>query len=883
MGAPTTDKDSNGEGSSSSSINTVLKPILSNVNSNMTLIPEDFFQLSNAILSHLTVINVSTLNAESIEKLRLLHHSVLLMIESEEKPVYNQCIAYEQLQKIFLLGVLRRYEVRPFQLYFNTVTFVHYIEHILELNFTKTPYMIENAKLMLDELPELINKEVLIRLSKNEVSDLKNAMSKLYDFFSLSKKSNNDKLRLIHILKNLITPIIGYDKFVIDQDIIVEINPLDDNVEPVDVSLVSNEEQNDTDESQLSGLMLFNYHILELNLSLSTYGFSGSVEFQLSYDDIPFHSDYSFLYQNTPVSIALTINNTYFFDDPDDEDEKYQKKLSLQGVGDLKEINNLQLNGAIVAVDIEEDTAEFSSKRPVFTLKFHDALQSIWRSHCPVYIDFAKSYLDIFSDNLFCSYWVEFDTDNTTLLATEQKQIVVGTQGRSFYDYFIEVLQSYGTYLYYDYSSLDTDNYTGQVTYILSDDLGILQDDSSDEEVALTHKDLERVISVNFYTKQPWYGSESVFNASVDNPQQSEITDIYSEDWTQIEWIRKDSTKIIDDSTVYTNFISNYSLKRQAEEDDAYTYQLELSEIMPFMTLEPSYVPYDLDTDQWACSITNFSPSVTVFEQHLCYRQNEEAKIALQQELLTVNYAEDADSEEDWFEKIAEVEVPDGITHFLSMTSIWKDSNTSLCALPAYVPFQPFVSEGVITIGDDVDDSMQNAYSFFTGQDQTAEGAFSADQSSGSENYTWSEQSENIVTYAVTLPNILYADPDNTTPVFIPALVLNATSNGFHPLRNGDYVRVAFENPERCKIESIFISNPIGTDKASEKRIQATTYGPKEECQLAYTQDSDDQVFQICQTGSDEQVGNSFSLSQSNGVVISFSDESSDESSDEEE
>lgn len=857
---------------STSDINASLSSILLGIIPNMTITAEQFSQTSSAMLECLTISRIAELNATTISTLKLFHRYTLALILSEDKPIYSQSLAYDRVLDVLSAGVLSRYQIRPFKLYFSKLIFLHHLQQILDLSFETSSGMISIAQLMLDELSDLVSKDILLQLSNKEIYKLKLAVNKLSNFFSLSEQNNNERRRLFHLLQDRIKPVIGYDEFILEQKIVAEINPLDSNLEPTQLSFVSNPSLNETDDSQFKGLILSNYHILDLDLSLFQYGFSGRIQFQLSYSDMAFHSDYLFLYQNQPVSISLKITNTYVFDDPDKEGEKYETISEFQGIGKLNDNTNLTLRDALIGSDIDSQNVKFTSKLPIFEFEFYDALQAFWRVHSPVYVDFNKSYLDLFDDNLFFSYWAELDSQNTTILTVLQKQIVIGTQGRSFYDYFIEALTCYGIYLYYDYASLEN----GKVTYLLHDDLSTLQDDSSDSR-KLTSRDLIRVESVRFDIKQPWYRSESVLNLSIDNTQKTAVEDIYLDDESLFASIRSDTTQLIDDSQVYKNFMLNYAAKRQADEWETHTYEVALREVMPFMPFEPSYVPFELDADQWECSISNFSQAVIINGQRIVYKQNEKTEIELRNRLLSTNYEPDASSEKDWFEKISVVEASTGITHFVSIASIWKDSQSIKNDLPSYQSFIPFSAESVVTVGENIDDNMQKAYTFFTGQEQTAEGSFLSDSSSQSDTYCHSLQSENILTYAVMLPDALYSTTDNQAPIYVPVSLLNATSNGFNPLRNGDYVKVYFENAERVKLESILIKDPIGLDKASEKMTQAAVFGPQEESQFIYTQDAEDQLLQLLQKGSEEQTGNALVFSQTNGIVMTFSDEKESE------
>lgn len=360
-----TKQESSSEGTQD--VNEKLSGILSQVMPNMALTADDFSQISHGILDCVQVKDVDELNSDSIDKLKLFHQKMLMLLKAKQKPNYTQSIAYARVVDVLSAGVLSRYLIRPFKVYFEKLTFINLLDEILGVDFQTTSGMLANASLMLDELESLLIEEILLQLTRTELYKFKQVVAKLSQFFALSETSKNQARKLFRLLQEKIKPVVGYDAFVLEQKIIAELNPLDATLAPTALSLVSNPSQNDTEYSKLKGLMLSNYHITKLEFELCRYGFSGEIQFQISYDD-KFHSDYLFLYQNQPISIALTIENTYVFDDPEKKNTKYVKELTLQGVAELSYDDHLRFTDPLVAQDIDAQTCEFAAKLPFFHL-----------------------------------------------------------------------------------------------------------------------------------------------------------------------------------------------------------------------------------------------------------------------------------------------------------------------------------------------------------------------------------------------------------------------------------------------------------------------------------------------------------------------------------
>ncbi len=851
-------------------VNEKLSVILSQVMPNMALTADDFSRISHGILDCVQVKDVDELNSDSIDKLKLFHQKMLMLLKAKQKPNYTQSIAYARVVDVLSAGVLSRYLIRPFKVYFEKLTFINLLDEILGVDFQTTSGMLANASLMLDELESLLIEEILLQLTRTELYKFKQVVAKLSQFFALSETSKNQARKLFRLLQEKIKPVVGYDAFVLEQKIIAELNPLDANLAPTALSLVSNPSQNDTEYSKLKGLMLSNYHITKLEFELCRYGFSGEIQFQISYDD-KFHSDYLFLYQNQPISIALTIENTYVFDDPEKKNTKYVKELTLQGVAELSYDDHLRFTDPLVAQDIDAQTCEFAAKLPFFTFKFADALQSFWRLHKPLYVDFNKSYLDVFEQNNFFANWAEIDSAKSKRLAVKQKQITVATHDRSFYDYFIEALDRYGVYLVYDYEKLTN----GKALYHLYDEISDFQVKDT-EKGTLTSRDLLQVEAVDVQVRPPWNKTERILNLAQDNSVCTQVTGIYPEEYLALSAVQSVKHTLMRDVKIATNTTNWLLSQKKRAASCEYYYQVELKEMMPFVPVEPSYNPMNLDRDQWQCSLANFSKSILVSKQGFRLVQNKSTIVELQKKLLSQNYEPDATADKDRFEKITMVGESSGITHFIDIMAIWQDGLSEENDLPEYVPFQSFVCEAAVTIGENVDDSVKYGYKFYKGQTVT-EGSFADDPASKLEDYVYSGQSENALTYAVNLPTILYQDPQNKTPVFVPVPLRTSASNSFTPLRNGDYVEVRFLNAEVMEIAARQSKSAVVEDKASQKMVQQSLYGPQQECQLAYTQDSNDQVLQLMQNGKDGQGVNALSLSQQEGIVLMFSDEKESE------
>uniref|UniRef100_UPI0013C31579 hypothetical protein n=1 Tax=Facilibium subflavum TaxID=2219058 RepID=UPI0013C31579 len=658
---------------------------------------------------------------------------------------------------------------------------------------------------------------------------------------------------------------LGYDPFILEQKITVELNPLDETLSTKPLTLISNEYQNKTPYAQFKGLMLSNFHLLDLNVDLSSYGFSGDLLFQLSYDDRAFHPDYLFLYQNVPLSIALTIEHIYVFDDPDKKGENYKKTFYLQGVANLQNNEHLQFFDPLVGKNTDKQTSQFEAMLPSFKLSFCDVIQSFWREHHPIYIDFNKSYIDVFEENNFFQAWATLDASKCKKLAVKQKQIFVSTKNASFYDYFIEALDHYGVYLIYDYESLTK----GKATYQLFDSLTDIQKPTKGSGM-LTSMDLGQIKDILCHVTPPWYVKENTtLNIADSNIQTQNANSIMPNDFLALGGFKKTQMLKIADKKIYDNTAKWYTEVQSRRQSCQYTYLVQLRQLTPFMPMLPSYQPVLIDQDQWHCSIGNFSQNLLISRQKWRFTQNKATKAYVKQKIIEQNY--ESEEDKDRFEKITMIGESHGITHFTSIESTWLDGKSQQHMLPDYQHFSPILLDAEITIGKNVDESVQYGYKFYQGQTET-EGSFSDDTSSNLDAYTYAGQSEKTLCYALKLPTVLYKSSDAQNSVFAAIDVSTFGAHTFYPLRNGDKVLLEIVNAEMVLIKSLRDNTILSQDKASEKMVQRMIYGAQQECELSYTQDNQDQVFQVKQTTKDGKGVNILSFSNKSGVTLAFSD-----------
>ncbi len=846
-------------------INMQLSIILAEVLPNLSLSTEHFVHISHALLDVLTIAVMDELNDQTIDKLKMLHQKVLSLIKLKQKPGFRQSIAYARVLDLLSSGVLSRYVIRPFKVYFEKLTFINLLDEILETNFQNTSNMLENARLMLDELEALLLEEVLLQLDSVDIFKFKQVVNKLSRFFALSVVSKNESRKLFMLLQTKIRPVIGYDPFIVEQAITIELNPLDENLATKPLTLMSNKYQNQTEKSQFKGLMLANYHIIELDLELKRYGFDGVLKFQISYDD-GVHPDYAFLYQNTPLSMAITLENTYVFDDPNKKNTKYQTKLQLQAIASMSNDKHLRFVDPLVEQHIDKQTSKIASMLPFFTLKFSDPLKAFWLQHQPIYVDFDKSYIDVFNDNNFFQSWVQIDVTKCKKLATKQKQIMVSAYARSFYDYFIEALSHYSVYLVYDYSKLAK----GKSSYALYDALTSDWQKKPEGKGTLTSKDLFQIDHAHCQVQPLWSKAQNMMNLADMNMDKRALVKIYNEKQPLIKGFALDRIQLIEDAKIYINTEQKILNDLQNDLACVTKFHVSLRELMPFFPVTPSYDLIALDKIQWQNTFVGQSTAVILSYQRFQFVQNKATIKFVKRKLTQQNYESEADK--DHYEKITMIGTPAGITHFVQIQSQWLDQSAKANDLPRYQPFIAFQTQAVVTIGKDVDDSVKYAYKLYKGQSEN-EGSFADDQSTKLSDYVYAKQSENLLSYACNLPKALYKDPSKPLPLYVPVASFGLTANTFNLLRNGDVVLLQFNSAETVNIKSVKLNTATIEDKASQKIAQQTLYGAQQECALSYTQDAIDQQFNLKQSTKNGEGINGLVFSDKQGIILSFSDE----------
>lgn len=867
--------------------------ILQQVSSGSRLNKTTFINISFDLLNQLANTDVNTLNDNEFERIKFFHQKVLELINSRSEPLpnYQECSAYKKILDLLELNaIVPMFLARPFKRYFQRVSFAHFIDdaHSNFKNDTKQPTLI------LDQLAELSFEEVLLQLStstrdddKTLLYDFRQLLMKLSQDFDLRQLTQKQSKKLRELIQKRVRPVIGYDLFLTTQNITVELNPLQEDLTPQQLTLTSNPNQNQgkAANSKFQGLMLSNFHIRHLALEIFIYGCKGQLTFELSYDDEhPFHPDYLFLYQNKLISIAITIQNVYSFQNPDNKDESYQKEISLQVIGQLNNRRHLKLEDPILYYDAEDKSAQFTSGTPVFCLEFYDPLQAFWRQHKPIYIDFKKSYTDSFDDNNFFHNWCEINHEHCKKLSENHNQLVVSTHQRAFYDYFIETLTVYGIYLVCDYSNLDN----GKLTYYLYDDLPT---EESEQPNKMSYYDLKQVSNIACDVTPPWYQKERFMNLDDAQSQATEVKDIYPEHFLNINSIYTDIITNYDDPKILET-TTKHHIDAIEKNLNLYRFSLALNEIMPEAQFYPTYQGIDLDKKSWQSHISNFSTSVILSSQSLSYQRNKATTALVAHEISQIGYNNQGKEDKDRFEKITTIEKncqeskrTKGITHTCTLTSQWYDKNCQVNFLPQYINFQPFTIKGVIFIGENVDESMRYSYKFFKGQSEI-EGCFAEDEQSKREAYCLSDISENAVSYAVSIPQNLLRTEDtknasttseneNTkkTIVYVPVPKTMAHSNVFYPLRNQDSVLLKVINSEKIIISALAINTARTAEKASEQLTQRTLYGSEQSFEMSYIQDDKTQTWHLRQKKPQAEGHNHLTLDEKEGITLNFSDE----------
>ncbi|MCL9781018.1 hypothetical protein M9194_06215 [Vibrio sp. S4M6] len=845
---------------STENINSEIDTKLGSINKSTDLSISTFDTFTNSLYEILINHSVGELSESSISKIIILSQKINEFIQENEKgPTLLQCQHWKLCIEKVANIVLFPSDTYVFRSYYNGLVIIGILEKIITITRNKP------IQALIRSLGDECTKSTLLSLKNSLLVKIRNLLKKCLSLLGSSGQTNAEYLMLSKFIEEKIKPIVGFDPVLLDQEIWLELNTLSTSFDRQPIDIKTAPDQNDIDESRFQGLMLNNYHIKDLKLDLNCYGFTGSVVFELGFDQGEFPEEYQFLYQNKPLAVRVFLKQTYSFPDPEseDEDDNYQTEVELLGVAHLGGQSHLRLDNPVPNIDLENETESIDSVIPTFSLQFSDPL-TLWKPHKPNYFASGKSYAQIVDDNLFFQALASIDYQQSDILTKTRAQLAIFTEDRSFYDLFIDILAQYQLYLIYDYqASLQQ----GTSCYVLLDKLTDDNSGQAETAIKLTGDDLSELLSIDVSLAQTWSQQSGCLNASL---EQNDLTQI-SSSVPEFQNMLHHQLDFETDNQLKANLYQSRTDRAERRASLTSSFELNLKAQMPNMAAYPSYFYYNLDNEQWESTIANLSSSVQFRRAKIHFQQTLSIEKYVRQQIDSSSW--DSDGEEVRYEKIRPIRKSLGISHTASVQYLWQDKDSELNDLPHFSPFSPLEIPAQIVTAETVDDNVRYGYKFFLGQSDT-ESSYADDHQAQDAVYSISGISEKALTYAVRFPAALFTEEQ--TPLFylVASPQLQSLAR-FDPLRNGDKVIVSIFNTEKMEISYSFGSSVVIPDKASEQLVQTSKFGAQQECEITCSQNGDKQAFQLKQTNSNDAGSNSISFSNDNdqGLVIAFSDE----------
>ena len=738
---------------------------------------------------------------------------------------------------------------------------------------------------MLEHLKSITHERILVRLNEDVIDDLGNLLYKLFDVFSYSPANPFYLRDLIDFIDSRVKPIIGIDRFVVDQEITAEINPLGK-------GFTLEEVEGHSEKSSFKGLLLSPYNIESFKVNLCQYGFDGELRCVFSYEEVDFPDAYSFLLENKDLSILLKIRYSYLYKDQDKKGERYSREFTLQGISILGDNGGIttDVSEPVYSYDSENKKSTLYSAKSFFNIRFQDPARAIWSQIFDTYLVKNKSISELITEQNSFNHFATFNLENCSDdLKLKQKQFFVCTntksQKRSFYDVVIEEMYKSGDYLEYDFEAFQE---KGLACYNVYSDLSHLASESDQNKKAqssfIPWLDTLSISSINCQKQRPVKKSIQIISTNYDCSKRASDMFSFPENYAE-EHDALLSTCLVDSAKLEGENSSDFELKRLKEgfkrnASVCATYTVKFKNFPAYISFWPSYTPFSLEEDQWHDVIVKHSDSVIIKSQTICFRKNKQAISYVEEYTRGLVYV--SEKSEDHYEKISKVPKTQSITHTCSVESQWIDGKSVLNSLPLFIPFKPFSITALVSNGTEAGDSeseiSDRSYKFYVDKGEE-EGSFSDLEASNGQ-YFNPENSDNIIFYALKLPEGLVVRKDSSEEsseggdsniAFAPVNISNKGGNNFDPYRNNDVVEVQVSNSRDLNIIRARSNSAIVKDKATELVAQERLLGTEQELKISYHTNEEDRTFEVSQifTPSDEKSGyNEIIMSKDGGLSL---------------
>lgn len=711
----------------------------------------------------------------------------------------------------------------------------------------------EKISIAIDEIKKSCQNKTILKLPYKYLKKITILINTLQNVIERSSDIQKSKLsyKLNKLVNNHLSKTIAYNDILQKQSITVDITPINSDFTLKDINFSSTENKRIFNEKKLT---LKNLHIKDLKIKEYLYGLEGTINFQLVYPNN--HPDFEFLLNaSQPILLDIQIQDTFNFLKKGSKTDRHERLTRFVAIGNITALVDIEEKYEFNLFSFNEDKTTTNIKE--FKIEFNDPLKSLWSLHKPTYVDIKKTLDDVIKDNFFFEKLITLDTNKSENLKNRLPQIFVSTINRNFYDFFIEQIQINKCVIKYF-----CDKKTGKVTYYIVDKI----DDSLKKNVANTDEELEQKLSpydINSFKNQKLLQQELIFYI-----KQNRITPNVT-----LNSDRK-STKSTNNSSkpfssVYEDVI-NPTFYHQHEEPDeikeqGYSYALKLStkNTLPFIDSDISLSSLQANDHMLGSkNLKNFCIS----ERTIQLKRSRYSTQKLYEDLNDFYYKSNSNS--DTYEKVIFCSYP-SLTHQESITYKLLDYAELGAEYPYFIPFEPLNIIGRVTIGDNVNKDSKKAYKFFKNF-KPEESSFAEFQENGEKGTPTIFNSKLQLFYAIEIPKEILGPKCSEKPIlYMPSKInVNSANNQFMPLRNDDIVITQLQSISTCEITQIISNTAISTDKAQKQLLQRQLLGAKENCEIAYTQASDDETYSITQLN--EKNESSFFINNKNGIFLRY-------------
>ncbi|WP_150468467.1 hypothetical protein [Francisella sp. SYW-9] len=292
------------------------------------------------------------------------------------------------------------------------------------------------------------------------------------------------------------------------------------------------------------------YYIQDLQLSLETTGFKGSIDFVYPYQTGYDNKLMDIITQGLPFLLEISIKQEFFI-------EKYQKEF-IEENGDLsnEEIKFTAYAGNLQKKETIIRSPEFSIKSSALTkidglykIEFCDALSFFWKQLNPVCIYSGQSYDKIFQEQntpFDKVIKLSFDTSSDQVLKQKLPFICMNCQESSgannFYSYVQYILQQYNLILVYNYSDNE---------YIVTSDYdGLVSKAKVIKSIFI--EDKQKIQEIKHLHKKPYLTHKSIINLNSNCADKQQIKVTEFEDMPKtVEAFKQDSVTEHDLSNLF--------------------------------------------------------------------------------------------------------------------------------------------------------------------------------------------------------------------------------------------------------------------------------------------------------------------------------------------